>query len=78
MIFKNLCILLLRTNIDSALVGLTHLIHAGSLDAIIFQQLTTQVKVDGPVHARSKHARYMHNDAQQCNGPAQTGLLQAC
>ena len=24
----------------------------------------TQVKVNGPVHARSKHARYMHNDAQ--------------
>ena len=38
----------------------------------------TQVKVDRPVHARSKHARYMHNDAQQCNGPAQTGPLQAC
>ena len=26
--------------------------------------LGTQVKVNGPVHARSKHARYMHNDAQ--------------
>ena len=41
-------------------------------------EYSTQVKVDRPVHARSKHARYMHNDAQQCNGPAQTGLLQAC
>ena len=39
---------------------------------------STQVKVDGPVHARSKHARYMHNDAQQCNGPVQTSPLRAC
>ena len=35
----------------------------------------TQVKVNGPVHVRYKpdtcpfkHGRYMHNDAQQCNG----------
>ena len=42
----------------------------------------TQVKVNRPVHARykpvtcpSKHARYMHNDAQQCNRPVRTGPL---
>ena len=61
---------MLRKTIFSTNASLFHVIMfstVASSDVIPFY--STQVKVNGPVHARSKHTRYMHNDAQVKTGP---------